>query len=313
MLDDYKMMVEAYKNAGGKDIFSDSDVAHIVLERDQVLGSHTVEGLEVNVKKQKKGMVAVEITVKKGYQIKKPVHMCFGVLPEKGLQQIDMDVEVEENGSVEIMADCIFPNAVEVRHEMEAEIKVGKGGSYTYKENHYHGEDGGVEVITKADMILEKSSKLKTVFSLLKGRIGKIDFDYDSVVKDDATLEMIARVSGFSDDKIRIREAGKLTGSGARGLLESKIAIQDNANAEVINELTADAPGAKGHVDCTEIIKDQAIARAVPIVDVRHPEAKITHEAALGSVDSTQLQTLMARGLNEEEATDVIIQGLLNG
>ena len=312
-MDDYQMMVDAYKDAGNEDVFSNSDVAHIVLERDQVLGTHTVEGLNVNVKKQKKGMVSVKVTVKEGYKIDKPVHMCFGVLPEKGLQQIDMDVEVEDNGAVEIMADCIFPNAVEVRHEMEADIKVGKGGSYTYKENHYHGKDGGVEVITKADMTLEEDSSLKTVFSLLKGRIGKIDFDYDSVVKDNATLEMIAKMSGYSDDKIKIREGGQLSGRGARGLLETKIALQDNANAEVVNELTADAAGAKGHVDCTEIIKDDAIARAVPIVDVRHPEAKITHEAALGSVDSTQLQTLMARGLDEEQATDVIVQGLLNG
>jgi hypothetical protein len=38
----------------------------------------------------------------------------------------------------------------------------------------------------------------------------------------------------------------------------------------------------------------------------------VTHEAAIGSVDSTQLQTLMAHGLDEEEASDVIIQGLLN-
>ena len=94
---------------------------------------------------------------------------------------------------------------------------------------------------------------------------------------------------------------------------ETKIALQDEAEAEVLNELTALAPGAKGHVDCTEIIKDDAVARAIPIVDVRDPGAKVTHEAAIGSVDSTQLQTLMARGLDEEEATEVIVQGMLNG
>jgi Fe-S cluster assembly scaffold protein SufB len=313
MLDDYQMMVDAYKEAGGDDVFSDSDVAHIVLEQDKVLGTHTVEGLDVEVKKQKEGMVAVKVTVKEGHEIKKPVHMCFGVLPEKGRQQIDMDVEVEKNGSVEIMADCVFPNATEVRHEMEADIKIREGGNYTYKENHYHGQDGGVEVIAKADMLLERDSSLKTVFSLLKGRVGKLDFDYDSIIKDNATLEMVARVSGFSDDKIKIREAGELVGEESRGLLETKIAIQDEAKAEVVNELSANAAGAKGHVDCTEIIKDNATARAVPIVDVHHPGAKITHEAALGSVDSTQLQTLMARGLDEEEATEVIVQGLLNG
>ena len=43
-----------------------------------------------------------------------------------------------------------------------------------------------------------------------------------------------------------------------------------------------------------------------------HPKAHVTHEAAIGSVDSKQLQTLMARGLSEDEAVDLIIQGLLS-
>ncbi|MCR4397120.1 MAG: SufD family Fe-S cluster assembly protein, partial [Candidatus Saccharicenans sp.] len=32
----------------------------------------------------------------------------------------------------------------------------------------------------------------------------------------------------------------------------------------------------------------------------------------IGSVDSKQLQTLMARGLSEDEAVDLIIEGLLS-
>ena len=65
-------------------------------------------------------------------------------------------------------------------------------------------------------------------------------------------------------------------------------------------------------MDCTEIVQDNASVNAVPIVTVNNPKAHITHEAALGSVDSKQLQTLMAHGLSEEEATDLIIQGLLS-
>ena len=48
----------------------------------------------------------------------------------------------------------------------------------------------------------------------------------------------------------------------------------------------------------------------MPVVEVNHPLAHITHEAAIGSVDSKQLQTLMSRGLDEDEATDLIIEGL---
>jgi len=39
--------------------------------------------------------------------------------------------------------------------------------------------------------------------------------------------------------------------------------------------------------------------------------AKVTHEAAIGSVDKKQLETLMSRGLDESEAVDVIVRGLL--
>jgi Fe-S cluster assembly scaffold protein SufB len=46
-------------------------------------------------------------------------------------------------------------------------------------------------------------------------------------------------------------------------------------------------------------------------VDVEHPLAKITHEAAVGTVDQKQLETLMAHGLAPEQAVDVIITGML--
>lgn len=311
-MNDYEMMVDAYKNAGGEDIFSDSEVAHLVLEQDKILGMHAVDGLEVEADKIGDDTVKVKVTIKEGYKIKNPVHMCFGVLPKEGRQKIDMNVHVEKDAHVEVRADCVFPNAVKVEHIMDAVINIDAKGSYIYKEHHFHGDNGGVEVIAKSDINVESHGKLVTKFDLLKGRVGKIDFDYQADIAEHATVEMLARISGQEDDLIKIREAAHLNGEGARGILDSKIALKDQAEAEIYNELTADAAEAMGHVDCTEIIKDQAIARAIPIVDVRHPEAKVTHEAAIGSVDSTQLQTLMARGLDEEEASEVIIQGLLN-
>jgi Fe-S cluster assembly scaffold protein SufB len=41
------------------------------------------------------------------------------------------------------------------------------------------------------------------------------------------------------------------------------------------------------------------------------PPAKVTHEAAIGSVDKRQMETLMAHGLTPEEAVDVIVKGIL--
>lgn len=312
-MNDYEMMVDAYKDAGGEDIFSDSDTPHMVLEQDRVLGKHEVEGIKMDAKKLDDNTVDVKLVVQEGYKIKKPLHMCFGVLPKEGLQKIVMNVEVKKDAEMKVMSDCVFPNATKVKHVMEAKIHLAENASYEYEENHFHGETGGVEVIAKSDIIMDKNSELLTLFTLRKGRVGKIEFDYEAELDENAKVEMLARISGYADDIVNIREAAHLNGTNARGLLDSKIAMKDNARAEILNELTANAPDAKGHVDCTEIIKDNAVARAVPIVEVKHPEAKVTHEAAIGSVDSDQLQTLMARGLDEEEASDIIIQGLLRG
>ena len=103
-----------------------------------------------------------------------------------------------------------------------------------------------------------------------------------------------------------------LNGHHSRAVLKTSIALRDDARAEVYNELTANAPHARGHVDCKEIVQGNAVARAVPVVQVNHPSAHVTHEAAIGSVDSKQLETLMSRGLTEDDATELIIEGLLS-
>lgn len=64
-------------------------------------------------------------------------------------------------------------------------------------------------------------------------------------------------------------------------------------------------------MDCREIIKDRAIGHAIPIVLVTNPLAKITHEAAIGTADKNELETIMARGLDPEQATELIVSGML--
>ena len=93
--------------------------------------------------------------------------------------------------------------------------------------------------------------------------------------------------------------------------MTSRIALRDNAKAEIRNRLVASAAYARGHVDCKEIIQDNAKASAIPIVEVNDSKAHVTHEAAIGSVDNKQLETLMSRGLHQDEAIDLIISGLL--
>lgn len=293
------------------DLLKDPGTAHLVVHHNEVLGAHLVEGLHVDVKPLDEG-IAVKMKLDPGTVIEKPVHICFGMLPEKGIQKIDMETDIGKDSSIQIYAHCTFPFAVDIQHIMNARIRIGDNASYTYFERHVHDNSGGVKVYPKATVEIGQGARFKTEFELLKGRVGLIDIDYETVSAKDSIMEMTARVNGTGDDLIKIRETGDLAGERARGGLFSRVAVRDNAKAEIYSRLTARAPYARGHVDCKEIIQGNASASAVPVVEVLNSRAHITHEAAIGSVDSKELETLMSRGLDEDEAVDLIVAGLLS-
>ncbi len=285
--------------------------AHLEIDGNKILGMGSVPGFHLETDTDGDGIV-IRVRVEEGYRFEKPVHLCFGMTPEEGLQKIDMGVEVEEGAEVSFVAHCTFPNAVEVQHLMDAVLRVGPHAKYSYFERHVHSENSGITVVPKSKIELAEGAVFKTEFELLKGRVGVMDIDYDALCAAKSQLDMTARIYARGNDRIKIREAARLAGEGAVGVLTSHLAVRDDSSAEIYNELIAEAAGARGHVDCKEIVQDRGTARAIPIVSVNHPLAHVTHEAAIGSVDSKQLQTLMARGMDEEAATDLIIQGLLS-
>lgn len=304
-----ELIARLYESLGESHLMA-PDVAHVEIHGNRVLGLHLVPGLDVQAEELEDGIRAW-ITVKENTRIEKPVRVCFGMLPETGIQKINMTTRLEDNTAISIVASCTFPNAVDVRHTMEADIHIGKNAEYAYLERHVHGDAGGVTVVPQAVVHLDEGARFRTDFELIKGRVGHIDMDYEAFCGPHSILEMSARVNGTHDDYIAINEKAHLQGEGAHGVLMTNIAVRDNATAKIQNTMAASAPDARGHVDCKEIVQGNATASAIPVVEVRHPRAHVTHEASVGSVDSKQLETLMSRGLTEDEATDMIIQGLL--
>jgi Fe-S cluster assembly scaffold protein SufB len=298
--------------AAGGDVtaLAEAGSAHLAASGHRILSSRTVEGLVVDARETWNG-IAARVTVKAGVKLRNPVHMCFGVLHKRGTQKIDMDVRLEEGSSAHFIAHCLFPKAEKVRHIMDATVSIGEGAEMRYSETHYHGLSGGVEVVPKLSVKVGRNGRYFTDFTLTTGRVGKLAIDYTVEAEENAVAEMTARVFGHGSDDIRIRDKVLLTGKNARGLIKTRVAIENDAVAEVTGITEGNAAGARGHVDCMEIVKDRAVARAVPIIQVNDPGAKVTHEAAIGSVDKRQIETLMAHGLLPEEAVDIIVKGML--
>lgn len=308
---DFEAILKAYERSGGDPQFLKSpQVASLVISGNRVLGANQVPGVQIIPEELEHG-VRVKVIVEPGARLGAPAHLCFGVIPAEGLQEILPEFDIGEGARAEFIAHCTFPNAVNVRHLMEARIHVGKNATMRYSETHYHGEGGGVEVIPKAQVTVDEGGRYSSEFALTTGRVGKLDFDYQVDVAARGVAELTTKAYGHGDDAISVKETIRLNGEGARGLAKARIAVRDRATSEVRGTTEGNAPFARGHVDCIEVVRDQAVARAIPVVSVRDDRAYVTHEAAIGTVDKKELETLMARGLDEERAVDVIIRGML--
>ncbi len=304
-------LMKAFGESGGDSgILANKEVAHFVVSGHSILSMQSVEGLEVKAKETLTG-ISASIRVREGTKIQNPIHLCFGILHKKGNQKIKMDVKLEKNASANFIAHCIFPKAEKIKHIMDAVVDIGEDAEMRYSETHYHGLYGGIEVIPKAIVKIAKNGRYFTDFTLITGRVGKLGIDYSVEAGENAVTELTAKIFGHADDDIKIKEEVLLQGDNARGLIKTRVAIEDEAKAEITGITEGNAAGARGHVDCMEIVKDKAMAKAIPIVNVTNPLAKVTHEAAIGSVDKKQLETLMAHGLTPEEAVDVIVKGIL--
>lgn len=289
----------------------EKDRAYLFLNLNKVLNKQGVPGLHVDTTETEKGL-DIKIRLEKNTKIEKPIYMCFGVIEDVGDQYLNIDIKLEENSNMTVLSSCLFPNAKDVKHIMDAHVDVGKNATFNYIERHIHGKDNGTYTRPKTYAIIREDGFFRSNFEMLKGRVGELEILYKADLEKNAIFEVDAKVDAHMNDNVYIDEEANLMGENSRALMTSRAASRDEATVEVRNFMTATGDHSVGHMDCQEILKGNGTVNAVPIIMVKNDTAHITHESALGSVNSKQLETLMSKGLTEEEATEVIISGMLH-
>lgn len=74
--------------------------------------------------------------------------------------------------------------------------------------------------------------------------------------------------------------------------------------------MTPRAENARNHTQCDSLLLgDQCGAHTFPYIEVRHPSADVEHEATTSKISEDQLFYCRQRGLNEEQAVNMIVNG----
>lgn len=75
-------------------------------------------------------------------------------------------------------------------------------------------------------------------------------------------------------------------------------------------KMLAGAEDARNFTQCDSmLVGDQCAAHTVPYIEVKNPSAKVEHEATTSRISEDQLFYCLQRGLNEEEALALIVNG----
>lgn len=284
---------------------------HFFVEKNKILSSGAPDGVEMKAKETPLGIEA-EVVIKKGKKIADPLFFCFGLEGSKDEQFVVPNITVEDGAEVSIYAHCSFPRAESVSHKMEARFLVGKKASFYYEEHHYHGTKSGAMVIPKLKLIVDEGGRFVSNFLLTKGTVGQVSIEVEAVLKKEARSEIETKVLGKNEkDIVTIIDKVTLEGENSKSLIKMRAAATNGGRVFMQGETYARAKGSTGHVDCQEIVSGDSMAKAVPIVEVSNDQARVTHEASVGKINQKELETLMTRGLDEEEATDLIINAMM--
>jgi Fe-S cluster assembly scaffold protein SufB len=245
-----------------------------------------------------------------GAKLDAPVQSCLYIAQEGLSQNVHNLVIAEENSQMHIITGCsTSPHLVKGLHVGVSEIFVKKGAVLHFTMIHDWGETINVRPRTAihveaGGVIVSNYISLRPVGSLQMAPVTYLDgigavgrFNSILVAAEGSYLDVGATVHlNYPDTRAEIISRAITVGGTiiARGDMLGKVA------------------GCKGHLECKGLLLKDGIMHAIPELAGFVPGVEMSHEAAVGKIDQREIEYLMARGLDEEEAVSTIVRGFLN-
>ncbi len=250
------------------------------------------------------------IRVRKGVKITEPVQSCLFIKGNGVGQNVHNLIIVEEGAELNVISGCATAHGTEdAAHVGLSEMYVEKGGKLTFTMIHNWGES--VSVRPRTAGVLEENATLVSNYVLLQ-RVQDITM-YPAL-----SLNGENAVARFNS--VIVAPEGSHVDTGNRLLLNAPntrgeiIARTLTTGGTIINRgfIGGYAAPARGHLECKGLILGEGRIHAIPELDATADGVELSHEAAVGKIAQEEIEYLMARGLDEDEATSTIVRGFLN-
>lgn len=239
-----------------------------------------------------------------------PVQSCLYIAQDSFSQNVHNVVIAEKDSELHIITGCATaPHLVTGLHVGISEFYVKEGAKLVFTMIHDWGQKVNVRprTVTQVEeggLFISNYISLRPVGSLqmfpttyLNGEGAVARFNSVLVATHGSFLDVGSRiVLNAPQTRAEIISRGIVSGGSivARGDLVGKVA------------------GIKAHLECKGLILNDGLMQAIPELTGHVPGVEMSHEAAVGKIDQQEIEYLMARGLDEENAVSTIVRGFLN-
>jgi len=252
------------------------------------------------------------VYVPKGVEVPLPLQAYFRINGEN-MGQFERTLIIADEGSkVQYIEGCTAPiYTTDALHAAVVEVIALPGSQIRYS-TIQNWSDDVFNLVTKR------------AHAYARSRVEWIDANIGSRVTTKYPA-IYLRGEGASAEVVSVAFAGRGqhqdTGAKAvhlapntRSRIVSKSISKDGGRATYRGTLKV-APGATGavaSVRCDALLLDeQSRSDTYPYIDIQEDDTTMTHEATVGKISADQIFYLMSRGLTENEATNLIVQGFL--
>ena len=252
------------------------------------------------------------IYVPKGVKLEKPLQSYFRINNEKTGQFERTLIIADEGADIHYVEGCTAPTySKDSLHVGVVEIVVCKGAHVRYT-TIQNWSTNILNLVTQRANVDEDG-----FMEWVDGNIGSMTtMKYPAcVLKGDrargSTITIAVGNKGqFQDSGARMIHLGKNTSSS----IISKSVVHNGgvANFRGTVRMGKDATGSRSHIECDTLLLDNiSKSDTIPKNEIFNEDSYIEHEATVSKINEEQLFYLMSRGLNEKEATQMIVMGFI--
>ncbi len=194
-------------------------------------------------------------------------------------------------------------------HNIVTEYYVEKGGKLTFTMIHNWGESTTVR--PRSVGRVDAGGVFQNNYILLKP-VGDLQmYPLMELAGSGAVARFNSVIVAPSGSYVDCGNRIELNAPDTRGEVISRVLT---TGGTVINRgyIGAAAAPAKGHLECKGLIMGGGRIHAIPELNSNQDGVELSHEAAVGKIAQEEIEYLMARGLDEDEAASTIVRGFLN-